>query len=165
MTSLRTLTEQYAELQALAEQGDEGMEVAIRDTMQAIEGEFNEKAQALITVVHNMDSDVDALEREIARLTDRKKAIKARQDSMREWLRQNMEETGITSIKCPLFSITLAKGVEVAVIDQESALPDECVSVQTTIKPDKREILRRLKAGEDVPGAHIERGQSSVRIK
>lgn len=42
MTQLYKLTEQFLELAALAETADEGMAVAVRDTMQAI-GESSKK--------------------------------------------------------------------------------------------------------------------------
>lgn len=165
MTQLYKLTEQFLELAALAETADEGMAVAVRDTMQAIGGEFEEKGKALATVVLHMDTDVEALDREIERLNDRKRAIKARQDSMKEYLRENMEAAGIKKISCPLFSITCVEGREIAVIDDEKKLPDELVKVKVETSPDKNAIARALKDGKDVPGAHLERAKSSIRIK
>jgi hypothetical protein len=144
---------------------DESMALAIRDTMEAVQGEFDEKAKAVASVILNMDSDADAIQAEIDRLTARKKAIQNRQEGIREYLRTNMEACGISKITHPLFSITLAKGREIAVIDDPSALPDDLVYVKTEVRPEKAEILKLLKEGVEVPGAHIERSQSSIRIK
>ncbi|NPW74976.1 siphovirus Gp157 family protein, partial [Pseudomonas aeruginosa] len=124
-----------------------------------------EKGKALATVVLNMDTDVEALDREIERLNDRKRAIKARQDSMKEYLRENMEAAGIKKISCPLFSITCVEGREIAVIDDEKLIPDDFTEVKTEIKPKKVDIARALKEGKKVPGAHLERAKSSIRIK
>jgi hypothetical protein len=165
MTQLYVLTEQFRELQALAVNADEDMAVAVRDTMQAIEGEFEEKGKALAVIVLNMDTDVEALDKEIERLTERKRAIKNRQESLKDYLRENMEAAGIKKISCPLFSITCAEGREIAVVDDESLLPDEFMRVKTDVAPDKAEIAKALKAGTEVPGAHLERAKSSIRIK
>ncbi|KWR82518.1 siphovirus Gp157 family protein [Pseudomonas sp. PI1] len=165
MTQLYVLTEQFRELQALAVNADEDMAVAVRDTMQAIEGEFEEKGKALAVIVLNMDTDVEALDKEIERLTERKRAIKNRQESLKDYLRENMEAAGIKKISCPLFSITCAEGREIAVVDDESLLPDEFMRVKTDVAPDKAEIAKALKAGTEVPGAHLERTKSSIRIK
>lgn len=165
MTQLYVLTEQFRELQSLAVNADEDMAVAVRDTMQAIEGEFEEKGKALAVIVLNMDTDVEALDKEIDRLTERKRAIKNRQESLKDYLRENMEAAGIKRISCPLFSITCAEGREIAVIDEESLLPDEFMRVKTDVAPDKAEIAKALKAGTEVPGAHLERAKSSIRIK
>ena len=75
-----------------------------------------------------------------------------------------MDATGTTSIKSPLFSITLAKGRDIVVIDNADSLPDEFVNVKTTVTPDKAAILKALKDGP-LPGAHFEKSLSSIRIK
>ena len=71
----------------------------------------------------------------------------------------------MSKISCPLFTITLAKGRETVVIDDKDKIPDEYVRVKTSIEPDKVEIGKRLKAGEEVEGAHLERSKPSIQIK
>jgi hypothetical protein len=164
MTSLYVLTKQQLELKELAD-NSEAPEGSFDDTFQALEGQFNEKAVSVIHVVKNMDSDVTALDLEIKRLTDRKKVIKNKQESIREYLRTNMEANDITKIECPIFTITLAKGRDVCVIEDESKIPDELVDVQVITKPIKAEILKRLKAGDKITGARIEKSKTSLRIK
>lgn len=165
VSKLYEISEQYSELQALADSDDENMKEAVATTLECIEGDFNEKAQALVTVVHNMDSDVEALDAEIKRLQARKQAIKNRQDSMREYLRDNMERTGIKKISCPLFTINCVAGREIAVINDDTVIPDEYMAVKTEIKPDKAAITKALKDGVEIPGVSLDRAKSSIRIK
>jgi len=165
MSRLYEITGQFKELAALADTADEDLSVAIRDTMQAIEAEFNDKALAVSHVVLNLDADVLAIEDEIKRLSERKRMVTNRQKQITEYLRENMEAANISKISCPLFTITLAKGREVAVVDDDDLLPDEMVRVTTDVAADKPAILKALKLGIDVPGARIERGKSSIRIK
>ena len=165
MSKLYEISEQYAELAALADSDDENMKEAVATTLECIEGDFNDKAQALVTVVHNMDSDVEAIDAEIKRLQARKTAIKNRQDSMRDYLRENMERTGIKKISCPLFTINCVAGREIAVINDESVIPDEYMAVKTEIRPDKSAIAKALKAGAEIPGVSLDRAKSSIRIK
>lgn len=165
MTKLYTIAEEYRELVKLADSDDEGMVLAVKDTMDAIGGEFELKAQAVIQVALNMDSDCAALDAEIERLQARKKTITNKANNLREYLRINMEATGITNISCPLFSISIAKGREMVVIDDADKLPDELVKVKTEIQPDKAAILAKLKAGEKVPGASLGRTKSALKIK
>lgn len=165
MTKLYELTGQFKELATLAEGADEDLAIAVRDTMAAIEAEFNDKAIAVSNIILNFDSDVAAIDAEIERLEERKRLVTNRQKQIKDYLRENMEAAGITKITCPLFTITCAKGREVVVIDDENQIPDELMRVKTEIAPDKAAILKALKEGAEVPGAHIERGQSSIRIK
>lgn len=164
MTSLRDLSKEMIEVRDLAMDPDIPPE-ALRDTLDGIEGMFNEKAVRVVDVINNSDSDVAAIDAEIARLQARKKVIQNAQSSLKEYLRDNMEATGINKIECPFFVITLAKGRDIAVVDNEDALPDDYVRVMTTVAPDKVAILKALKEGEDIPGAHLEKSRSSVRIK
>lgn len=164
MATLYKLTKQQRGLKELIER-EEIPENALDDTFQALEGEFNEKAVSVVHVIHNMDSDITAIDTEIKRLTAMKKTLSSRKDSIREYLRSNMEASNITKIECPLFKISLAKGRDIVSVDDEKQLPDDLVTVVVSSKPDKIEILKRLKAGETVTGAHIEKSKSSLRIK
>lgn len=144
----------------------EGMEPeAIADTLESLEGEFEEKAKAIVAVRSGMEADVAAIDSEIARLTAMKKAVQNREASLRNYLKTNMQAAGITNIKCPLFSITLAQGREVLKIDDESAIPDDYMKVTTTIAPDKKRILDEIKGGKSVAGCSAVRSEKSLRIK
>ena len=165
MSHLYEITSQFKKLADLADGADEDMAVAIRDTMQGIEAEFNEKAVAVSHVILNFNADIAALDAEIDRLQERKRLIRNRETSIKDYLRENMEAADITKISCPLFSITLAKGRETVVVDSPDLIPDDLMRVKTEVSPDKAAIAKLLKAGSEVPGTHLERGQSSVQIK
>ena len=164
MSKLYQLSEQHRELQQLVD--NEVMTLDdVADTFEGLEGQFNEKAVSLVHIINNMDSDTSEIDAEIKRLQGRKKTIENKQVSVREYLRTNMEASGITKIECPLFGITLAKGRDTVFIEDESKIPDELVDISVVQKPDKRKILAMLKAGEDVPGCRIEKTKQSLRIK
>ena len=168
MAKLREITGQYAELQKIAdsvEGEDESMVEAIQNSLGDITESFNEKAEAVVHVVNNMQPDVDAIDKEVKRLTARKTAIKNRQDSLKDYLRENMERTGIKKISCPLFTISCVEGRQIAVINNEEEIPDEYMTVRTDISPDKLALAKALKEGIDVPGASLDRAKSSIRIK
>lgn len=165
MTTLYTIAEQFKELAALAETADEDLAVALRDTMEGIEGEFQEKGKAIAMITLNIDGDLEAIQSQIDRLTERKRIINNRKESLKEYLRRNMDAAGITKITHPLFTITCGKGKPIVVIDDEKAIPDDFVNVKVTSAPDKAAIAKALKDGKEVPGAHSEIGRSSISIK
>lgn len=165
MTTLYTIAEQFKELAALAETADEDLAVALRDTMEGIEGEFQEKGKAIAMITLNIDGDLEAIQSQIDRLTERKRIINNRKEGLKEYLRTNMDAAGITKITHPLFTITCGKGKPIVVIDDEKAIPDDFVNVKVTSAPDKAAIAKALKDGQEVPGAHSEIGKSSISIK
>ncbi|WP_025804634.1 siphovirus Gp157 family protein [Pseudomonas chlororaphis] len=187
MTQLYALTGQMAELAAMADTDDENLKQAIQDTMDGIKGEFAEKADSIVMLRRNIEGDIDAIDKEVDRLSELKRIKKNTVDQISDYLRRNMEAADIKSIKRPLFTITLALSPEKVIVDNEQAVPDEFVSLKSVITPDKKTIAVRLKeirdhnetvrkrmaAGEDAEAelleeptwAHLERGDSSIRIK
>lgn len=187
MTQLYALTGKLAELQAMADNDDEGLKEALQHAMDEIQGDFEVKADNIVMLRRNIESDVTAIDSEIERLTELKRVKSNSVGQITDYLRRNMQAANITSIKRPLFTITLAMGKERVIVDNEEAVPDDLTAVTTKIAPDKNAIAAKLKeirdhnaavrarmaAGEDAEGelveepawAHLERGESSIRIK
>jgi len=138
---------------------------AVIDTLEGLEMEFNDKANNIVLYERNINSYIEGIDSEIKRLQARKKSLNNRISSMKDYLRDNMERSGISKIECPLFTISCVKGRDMANVIDEEALPDDCVKTKVIIDPDKAEILKKLKAGEEVPGAELIKSKSSIRIK
>lgn len=162
MTTLRDLGEDLAQIQELANDPESDPR-ALDDTIEGLQGMFEDKAVRIVHVLANNDSDVAAIDAEIKRLQDRKKVMVNGKERLKDYLRYNMEKTGVTKISSPLFTITLAKGRSSVVVEDDSALPEDYKRV--TVSPDKTLIAKAIKDGYDVPGARLEQGQPSVRIK
>ena len=137
----------------------------LTDCLDSIEDAIDEKASNIVKLVASLDVDVSGLDTEIKRLQARKKAVTNNQERLREYLRYNMEVTGITKIKHTLFNITLGKPTVTAEIVDIDFLPDNYVNTEVVIKADKKAILKALKDGEDIPGAILSTGKSRLLIK
>ena len=161
---LYELTGQVAEVMAMVEAGElDQSEVA--DTLEALDVEVKDKAASVAHYMLNLNPMIDGLDAEIKRLQERKAAIKNRQDGLKDYLRFNMEKCDLTKIECDLFTITKRKPSKVAVIDDENEIPMAYFTeVTASLKPDKKALLKDLKAG-DVTGAHLEDGKASILIK
>ncbi|RJX83455.1 siphovirus Gp157 family protein [Pseudomonas sp. LS-2] len=165
MTALYQISKEFQELAVLAETADEDLAVALHDTMGAIQAEFEDKGKAIAMLTLNIDGDLEAIQSQIDRLTERKRIITNRKESLKEYLRSNMEASGITKISHPLFTISLGKGRPVVVIDNDKIVPDDYMNTKVTSTPDKAMIAKAIKDGLEVPGAHSETGKSSITIK
>jgi len=135
----------------------------LSDTIEGLEGMFEEKALKVVHVVANNESDIAEVDAEIKRLQDRKKVMTNAKDRLKEYLRFNMEATGIKKIESPLFNITLIKARDIVLISDESELPSDYT--RTTIAADKTLIGKALKDGYAVPGASLTKGKTGIRIK
>lgn len=159
MPKLYEITSDY-----LAMQNEDLDPEQLSDCLESIEGAIQEKGANIVSLIQNWQSDADAVSNEIKRLQDMKKSIVNRQDKLKEYLRYNMVESGITKIDHPLFNISIRKAAQkVEVIDLNS-IPDEFIKVDVTEKPDLNAIKKALKDGE-VSGVKLVDGTPSLTIK
>ncbi|EMS2572559.1 siphovirus Gp157 family protein, partial [Neisseria gonorrhoeae] len=69
------------------------------DTLEAVIGQFEVKAQSVIAYIKNQEITEKMLEEHIGRMTGKLKAAKARNQSLKDYLARNMQAAGITEIK------------------------------------------------------------------
>ncbi|MCP4493109.1 MAG: siphovirus Gp157 family protein [Gammaproteobacteria bacterium] len=164
MATLYELTDEYTS--ALKDMESSGFDAeTITDSLSVIADEFETKAVNCIKYEKSIDSDIGAIGEEIKRLTAVKKTLSDRKNSLREYIRSNMEATGIDKIECPLFNITLRKAIKVAQIDDESEIESQFkVVIPETSRVDKKALLSALKTGP-VPGATLVDGTRGLLIK
>jgi len=156
------LTSEYQELLALAEEGDLDPQM-LADTMESVGAEIEDKADGYAKVLAQLTADIDGIKAEIARLTEKKNSLEANVKRMKETLQYAMQVTGKTKFKTGLFSFGIQKNPPSAALDDEKLLPAWYFIPQDP-KIDKRSILDDLKAGKEVPGAHLEQSES-LRIR
>lgn len=139
---------------------------AIANALTQVGGEFEEKAVSVVRVITNHQSDIDAIDAEIARLSARKKPMIGRREWLEGYLLHNMQMTGISEIKCPAFTIRLLKNPPAVQVDDDAAIPAEYLRAPQPQKatPDKVAIKKALLAGISVAGCRLER-KSKVEIK
>ena len=160
--TLYELTSEYQQLLVMAEDPDIDPQI-IADTLDALEGDIEVKADGYAKVIKQLDADTAALKAEIDRLTARKKTIENNIDRMKERLKTAMILTDKPKFKTTLFSFTVQNNPEKVVLDSES-VPEKYLVPQDP-KINKTLLKEDLKSGVDLSGvAHLEQ-DTSLRIK
>ena len=160
--TLYEMTDNYKAVLEMAQNPDID-EQAIKDTLEAIQGDIKEKADGYAKVIKELDWETDKLTAEIKRLTDRKNAIQNNKAYMKQILKEAMIATGNLKFRTDLFSFNIQKNPPALVVDDEKAIPQEYLISQEP-KVDKKAIIDFIKNGNDVPYAHIEQSEG-VRIR
>lgn len=125
MTSLYEITEQHNQALLEMSEMDNLPDEVIQDTMESIAGEFEDKAISVAAFFKNMESDIDSMKSAEKRIADRRKTLQNKISWMKDYLKTNMQRTGITKIECPDFRITLRNNpVSVNIVDPR-LIPDE----------------------------------------
>lgn len=156
MPHLYEIARNKVELERLMEYGDLDPQ-AIIDTLEAVEGELNDKAINVAKVTRNIDAVAAAVRQAGKDMLERAARMEKRAESIRQYLLMNMEFAGITKIECPQFVIAVKRNPPAVVIDDEKFVPAEYLTQPEppTPRPDKVKIRDALKAGEDVPGCRL----------
>mgnify|MGYP000853085049 FL=1 len=152
MNILYDLTDKLTSLQRQAESGNVDPQ-AIADTMEMVEGDFEDKAVGYVQVYKSIDADVKEIDAEIKRLQERRSSFKNNANTIKQRLVQAMVETGHEHIKTPLFTIYTRRTVSVQAPEDPNKLPPEFI--KTTLMVNKSDLKKALQAGREVPNARL----------
>lgn len=164
MTTLAMIAAQYrADADKLADLDLDEQTVA--DTLEAMAGDLEIKAQSVAHMVRAFEADAAAVSQWAKDAAARAKAIEARADRLRDYLSHCLDQAGIEKIDGPGIRISWRKSSSV-VIDDETQIPLSLMVCPPAPapRPDKASIASEIKAGRDVPGAHVEQ-RRSLQVK
>ena len=158
MSTMYELTADYLAVLAMATDGETPPD-AIADTLEAISGEIEIKAENSAVIMQELNAEADKLDAEIKRLTARKEVLKNNVDAIKQRVYNAMKSTKKEKFKTTLFSFSIKKNPPKLVIDDETKIPKKYFIPQPA-KIDNAAIKAELTAGKKCKYAHIEQGES-----
>lgn len=171
------LAEQYNTVRAMLDSGatvtedaqDYDYEQALRDTLDGIGGELEDKAADIAVIIKEMSAEAAALREEEYNLAERRRAKENRVRWLTQYLADNMQAAGLAKVDKPRATLSFRKSKGVRIDDEEGFIlwaeeagQSRFLNVKTTVN--KTAIRDALKAGDELPGAVIEERQS-LQIK
>lgn len=157
--ALYQLAEQYlADLRKLEDLDLD--EQTMMDTLEGLSGELEVKATNVAMFCRNLEASADAIKQAEAQMAARRKAIENRAARIRDYLKANMERTGITEIASPHLKLAIRKNPPAVHVEALELVPMEFFKPALPPPPslDKKAVGDALKAGKDVPGCRLEQG-------
>lgn len=161
MTKLYEIANQYAELS----NSDEFTPDMIADTLEAIDGEFEDKAGQLLAIIKNSLAEAEMLKSESRRLSERAAKSINIANNIKSYLAESMHTMEKKKISSGVHTLTLRKGSQSVKINNPDMVPSEFVEYETSVKVNKNLIKEKLKLGQKVEGASLETGKPSIIIK
>lgn len=122
--------------------------------LDALSTDLDEKINACGMWIKNRRSLAEAIKNEEAALKKRRETIEREVSRMTDYVMRNIEKLPDKRFESPECDIRVRRSSRVEVYD-EKMIPDEFVSVVTSIKPDKSAIKKAIKSGAHVPGAMV----------
>ena len=162
MSNLYELKENWKQVADMLYE-EEVDEQCVLDTLEAIEGEIEDKADNYAMIIKNLLASAEAKEIEAKRMAKKANAEKNRAKLLKQNLYEIMKETGKTKFKTDLFSFSIQKngGLAPLWVDEDiTKIPEEYLKKE----PDNTKIRELLKE-EKVEWAKLEEMGEGVRIR
>lgn len=165
--SLYSLTDEcrnlYDALMASADEETGEVDISLVNALAERQEAWEDKAVAVACVYRSLDEDAARVGREIERLMAMKKRLERERDRVKEGLSAAFTALGVEKVKGMYADISF-RASEQTIIDNADAVPEEYMTVKTTYTPNKTAIKEAIKAGKEVPGAHLEQ-KKNIQIK
>ena len=157
MPTLYELQGAYAQIQQMIVDGADGLE----ETLESIEGAIEEKLEAYVMVIRNLEADVIAYDTEEKRFKERKAIAQKGISRMKQAIEETMKLSNRDEVKTEKFNIKFRNNAPSVHILDESLIPKEFIKIERTIS--RAELAKRLKETE-IPGAKLV-ANKSLQIK
>lgn len=135
------------------------------DTLEAVIGDFEVKAQAVTAYALNIDLETKVLDEHIKHCQERKKALQKRSDSIKAYLLRNMQAANINEVRADngTFTVKIVQNPPSVEVYDEKLLPEHLLRVKS--EPDKTAIKMALRNGENIQGARLITDGQRLSIK
>lgn len=134
----------------------------VNDTLEALAGELEDKAVNVAKFLRNMETMAEAIKAAEADMAKRRKALEIRVQWLKDYLKNNMEHSGITNIESPYFKLSIQNNPPAVDILDENLVPAEFKEPVINWKIDKTAIKKAIQAGHYVAGASLINGMRLV---
>lgn len=164
-TTLYELTGNYKTLLDLAGSMDTDELETFNDTLEAVLGEIEVKADGYAVVLAEIEGRINTVNREIGRLEAIESALSNTRRRMIDRLKTAMEDIGKKEIKTDLHRFKIVNnGGKLPITIQEDCVPEEYTKTEVKITPDKDKIRAALESGEVLPFACLEPRGTHLKI-
>ena len=163
--TLYTIADQY--LQDIQKLQDMDLdEQTFADTLESLSGDLEVKATNVAMFVRNLEASAESIKAAEKQMSERRKAIEAKAERIRNYLKDNMARTGITKIDCPYFALSLRNSPPAVEVINADEIPAQYFDIPEPPAPvlNRNRLKDDLKNGVIVEGARLTQG-SYLQIK
>lgn len=146
---------------------DELPEECITDTLEAITGEIEIKADNIACMLKNIEAEVKAIKEEEANLATRRKTKEKAYERLKEYLSATLQSLSIDKVETARNKITFRKSESVEIDDtfiEWAQKNREDLLKYSAPTANKTEIKNLLKGGAELQGAQLI-SKSNIQIK
>ena len=127
---------------------------------------LQQKSQNIIGYTKNIELTINAMKEEEDRIASNRKTLENKLARFKQYVKECMENNGITKIETGLGTLSIAKSPVSVEIVNEEAIPNNFKQEIVTVKVDKTKIKENFKETGEIPdGVNIVTTNTNLRIK
>jgi len=159
---LYEIAENFKNLEALLDDENIPKEL-IEQALNEVQGSLEEKITGMCKYIKSIESDVEGIKTEVARLEKMKKVKTNAITSIKTYMFEQLKALNMQKIKTPLFSVGIQKNPASLTILDDTKIPMIYVVPQELVF-DKKAMLKDLKDNIEIQGCEIKQTES-IRIR
>lgn len=160
MASLRELSSELQELYELAEECGEDDE-ALNDTLEGLMGELGIKMDGYMSVISQMESDIEMLKKEEKRISDKRKVLENNVERMKNRIKLFVETQPDKKFSSSFYKFSIRKNAPALTMEDGADIPIKFLIPQEP-KFDKEAMKKELKAGVEYKGFSLTQSESLI---
>ena len=151
---LYEISNEFQKVVDLIENCDE-MTPELIDQLNAVSDNASAKVLNVAAVIKNMEVEAESMQTYINNMRDRQDKVEKRIESLKEYLRYNMDILKLNKVESPQFDVQLRANQYSLDLFDQALVPKEYIRVKETVSISRADIIKDLKVGCDVPGARF----------
>lgn len=159
MDTMMGITQRYNAVMALADD-DSIPQDEVNNALLTLEDELQEKGENCIKYLDSLQDNIDAAKANKKKLDAYIKALESRKKRVEKACIYALDTLQVKSIMTGWGEMKVKKNPPSVVIDDLMQIPTQYQRQKIQVDVDKVAIKAAIKAGEEVPGAHLEQGTS-----
>ena len=159
MDTMMGITQRYNAVMALADD-DSIPQDEVNNALLTLEDELQEKGENCIKYLDSLQDKIDAAKANKKKLDAYIKTLENRKKRVEKACIYALDTLQVKSIMTGWGEMKVKKNPPSVVIDDITQIPTQYQRQKIQVDVDKVAIKAAIKAGEEVPGAHLEQGTS-----
>ena len=147
-------------LEVLENTEDEITKDLVTNSLNEIKMQTTEKIENIIKYIKNLESETVAIETEVKRLQQRKKATENKINRLKEYLKDFTSTTENKKYNTGLFTLSVRKNAPSVNVVDLKAIPNTFIKKEVVETVDKAAIKKAIKDGQEVSGVELIQSES-----
>lgn len=151
---LYEISNEFQKIVDLIENCDEMSDELIKQ-LNEVSDNASAKVINVAAYIKNLEADSISMDIYINNMQDRQMKVQKKIDSLKEYLKYNMDILGLKKVESPEFGVSLRDNQYSLELFDQSIIPKEYIKVKETSSISRSDIIKDLKIGCNVPGARF----------